>query len=75
MLTFMLTCFHLLMFIHHCLKLFIRVFRVVYKMFDFIMYTDDITLFSTIKSINDNIPNKNTESAVNDELLKNNGMD
>ena len=40
------------------------------KMFNFIMHADDTTLFSTIKSFNDNIPNKNTESAVNDELLK-----
>ena len=39
------------------------------KMFNFIMYAND-TLFGTIKSFNDNIPNKSTESAVNDELLK-----
>ena len=37
------------------------------KIFNFIMYADDTTLFSTIKSFNDNIPNKSTESAVNDE--------
>ena len=37
------------------------------KMFNFIMYADNTTLFSTIKSFNDNIPNKSTESAVNDE--------
>ena len=40
------------------------------KMFNFILYADDTTLFSTIKSFNDNIPNKSTESVVNEELLK-----
>ena len=40
------------------------------KMFHIIMYADDTTLFSTVKSFNDNILNKSTESAINDELLK-----
>ena len=42
------------------------------KMFNFIIYAGNTTLFSTIKSFNDNIPNKSTESAVNDhdELQK-----
>ena len=44
------------------------------KIFNIIMYADDTTLFSTVKSFNDNILNKSTESAINDELLKNNGM-
>ena len=42
-------------------------FQKVSKMFNFIMHVDDTTLFSKIKSLNDNIPNKSTESAVNDE--------
>ena len=37
-------------------------------MFNFIMYADDISLFSSIKSFNESIPNKSTKSAVNDEL-------
>ena len=35
------------------------------KIVNFILYA--VTLFSTIKSFNNNIPNKSTESAVNDE--------
>ena len=38
----------------------------MHKMFNFIMYADD----TTIKSFNDNIPNKSIESAVNYEPLK-----
>ena len=34
-----------------------------------IMYADNTTLFSTIKSFNDNLPNSSTESAINDEEL------
>ena len=49
--------------------IYINDFRKANKMFNFIMYVDDTTLFSTIKSFNDNIPNKSTECAVNDELL------
>ena len=39
-------------------------------MFNFIIYADDTTLLSTLNTFNDNIPNDNLESLINDELLK-----
>ena len=43
-------------------------------MFDFIMYSDDTTLSSTLKYLNDNTLNKNKQSLINGEFFKvNNG--
>lgn len=38
--------------------------------FDFIMYADDTTLFSTVNSFSDNPENKNIQSSINEELSK-----
>ena len=38
-------------------------------MFNFIIYADDTTLFSTIETFRDSVQNKSTESVIN-ELLK-----
>ena len=37
-------------------------------MFNFIIYADDTTLFSTIETFNDSVQNKSTESVINEEL-------
>ena len=39
-------------------------------MFNFIIYADDTTLFSTIETFRDSVQNKSTESVINEELLK-----
>ena len=38
-------------------------------MFNFIIYADDTTLFSTIETFRDSVQNKSTESVINEELL------
>ena len=65
-------CVCVCLYIHIHIYIHINDFQKISKMFNFIMYADDTTLFSTIKSFNDNIPNKSTQSAVND--CNNNGM-
>ena len=37
-------------------------------MFNFIIYADDTTLFSTIKTFSDSVQNKSTELVINEEL-------
>ena len=39
-------------------------------MFNFIIYADDTSLFSTIETFSDRVQNKSTESVINEELLK-----
>ena len=39
-------------------------------MFDFIMFADDTTLFSTLKSLNDNTHNKSIQSVINEDISK-----
>ena len=39
-------------------------------MFNFIIYADDTTLFSTIETFRDSVQNKSTKSVINEELLK-----
>ena len=40
------------------------------QMFNFIIYADDTTLFSTIETFSDSVQNKSTELVINEELLK-----
>ena len=37
-------------------------------MFNFILYTDDTTLFMTIETFTDSVQNKSTESVINEEF-------
>ena len=50
--------------------IYINDFTQASHMFDFIMYTNDTTSSSTLKSLNDNKHNKTIQSVVNEELSK-----
>ena len=50
--------------------IYINDFSQASQMFNFIIYADDATLFSTIETFRDSVQNKSTESVINEELLK-----
>ena len=50
--------------------IYINDFSQASQMFNFIIYADDTTLFSTIETFRDSVQNKSTESVINEELLK-----
>ena len=50
--------------------IYINDFSQASEMFNFIIYADDTTLFSTIETFRNSVQNKSTESVINEELLK-----
>ena len=51
-------------------SIYINDFSQASQMFNFIIYADDTTLFSTIETFSVSVQNKSTESVINEELLK-----